>query len=476
MILVIGEALGYVARAFREKYPSAMVLSGFCSSFFHARRVFQHPEDSLFCWHPGSGESFRAFLERNIGDADIGGLRIVEWEPAFVAYPDEMRGLLADAAQFGREAAGSVITTGFFGRRWIKNCIRNFLLAENSSVLDECRGPVLVAASGPGLSDALPTIRRYRDRLSLWALPSALDFLDHHGIDPDLIVLTDPGFHSGLHFRTPCRRHRETGKGPPVLFPLTAFVPSSGAAFSGVIFHQGTAVETCLLERFRPETFYHPANGTVAGSAVGIARAKSAFPVFVAGLDFAVKDTIEHARPNAFDRDAETENLRLHPLETEKYSRMIRLYPEKVRDGFRTSPSLRTYAGWFAARKFPGLHRIAPSVVETGIPEAGTSGLESLPRVKPVLRLRPLPLPGKSERAAMVASLLDDVGREIRTARTLRELSPRFRDTIMMIAPEDFLAISSGGGKGEAGEVSGDLREKVTAFIGSLRPLAGVTP
>jgi len=468
VLLILGDALGYVTQAFLDTAPASRVLSAYCSTSFFAHRVRPSPERDLRSWHPDGGESFRSFLARHIRDSEIRGLRVVEWEPAFQAYPDRMRALLAEAVQFGREAAGSAVTAGFFGRRWIRNSVRNYLQAENPQVLDDCPGPVLIAASGPLLAEALPVMLKNRARFSLWALPSALDFLDSRGLEPDLVVLTDPGFPAGLHFHTLRRSSRRRGKGPPILHPLTAVALPPGEGLSSLLFHQGSPIEVSLLQGL--DAHYYPAHGTVAGTAVRIALARSAGPIFIAGLDFAVRDLEEHVRPNAFDREAEAGIGRLRPLETGKYGRIIRFYPEKLGGSLRSSQSLKTYAGWFAARRFPGLYRLAPSPVATGIPEPPRGIWEALPRSSPPPRFRALPLPGLSDRAALVRRLVDGFLREIRRARTPEDLSPFARDLAEAVEPDLTFGPGDVPRTGTGGGFSEPLRESLAAFAESLLP------
>jgi hypothetical protein len=119
----------------------------------------------------------------------------------------------------------------------------------------------------------------------------------------------------------------------------------------------------------------------------------------------------EHVRPNAFDEMYEAASCRLHPEETLRGTRIYTLYPEKLSPPYRTSPALKTYAGWFSAmtEKWKGrVFRLAASPVDTG-GGSTCAEAEKLLGQSPEAAFSPAGLPAKSLRreraAAFIAAL-----------------------------------------------------------------------
>jgi hypothetical protein len=326
---------------------------------------------------------------------------VIEWEPAFRAYPERAEKILSETAQYCRETNGSLLTLKAFGRRWIRNSLRNFLHLDYGRRLEKVSGPILIAASGVSLRSVMPEIRRFRGRFSLWALPSAMDYLVHHKVFPDLIVLTDPGYYSSFHLHNCLRELRPSGMAVPLLLPLTAAFPTGPGGFSFSFFNQGTWYENILLQNFSPPPDLVPQNGTVAGTALEIALTKTEGPVFIAGLDLACRDIFEHVRPHALDRIVGEICSRLIPEESFRFEKLILRNPFNLGRGLRTSQALRTYAGWFQRQKNRWRDRVVrlnATPVDTGMQSAGAGVLEGLSGGKPECFFTPVKGPGRNEK------------------------------------------------------------------------------
>ncbi|MCL1818988.1 MAG: DUF115 domain-containing protein [Spirochaetaceae bacterium] len=409
IVLILGEALGYLARRLLADNPGIRVLAALCP----AEPAGGRDTDNVVSWRPGTGESFTAFLAANIPETDFPALRVLEWEPASRAYGDFMARLKEELSRFGRQVNGSLLTTAAFGKKWITNSIRNYLALEEALVLRKLSGPVCVAASGPSLPTALPFLRRRRRAVSLFALPSAADFLAENGIRPDGIVLTDPGFYAGLHFQSLARRMASGG--PALFMPLSAYCGLHGKGFPAALFHQGMPQEGFLLEGERPFPGYVPANGTVAGSAAQMALSFAASPLILLGLDMAARGIEEHARHGAFDAYYTHKARRLRPEEGWRAARVFDMYPEKLSGAWRSSPALRTYAGWFSSRAaaWEGrVLRITDSPVDTGCPSSWSEA-EKLLGESPRMDFEKLTLPPPARRREKAAAFIDMLEKDL---------------------------------------------------------------
>ncbi len=444
-VVVLGEGLGYVSAAVESLYPGARVLRIFYSAEIMtaekariASAVAQGGAGTVAsgqsgpAWCPGMTSGIGAFLASSLGELDLEGLRLIEWPPSARIFPAVSRDANESVHRIVQELNGSLATTLAAGRVWIRNAISNFLGIDSMLVGELCPAdrPILLAAPGPSLEEALPLIAEVRSRVDLWALPSSCLLLRDRGLSPDLLVMTDPGYYSLLHieFSAPMC---------PLAMPLSAArgawdlpcADGQKSAAAPYILGQPGFFEQSLLEAAAvPAPLIIP-HGTVAATALDLAMASSRGPVIVAGLDMCTRDISLHARPNAFDRLLHLQSTRLTPHYSLSFQRAAAQRVEQVPGvaGVRTSPSLRTYAGWFSeplADSARRAYRLLPSRIPLGGMIALDDGslrqlLEGSPELPRGPRLRShAALPRRDERHAIVNHLLAEWTSELLRART----------------------------------------------------------
>jgi hypothetical protein len=143
--------------------------------------------------------------------------------------------------------------------------------------------------------------------------------------------------------------------------PLTA---SSGVwriGASVLPLSQGIAFETALYELRGLAPYPLPSFGTVAASALELARGLGAREILFAGLDLVHDDLRSHARPNVFDRFLADRTDRLSPLHHRRFGRQAAMAAQANERGTRrrySSAALDTYAGWFAALESSSVLRL----------------------------------------------------------------------------------------------------------------------
>ena len=358
-VIVLGECVGHLARAVSRRLPAALVLAALYSVEIAAASA----REGLPFWSPASGTSFAEFLRRHLGELQIEGLRVLEWPPSARAFPVVSRAANEAVRQVVQELNGGFVTTVAAGRLWLRNCVANLVNIPQvlSGPLCPERRPVVVAASGPSLEEALPLLRELRAHAELWALPSSCPALAHAGLAPDLVVLTDPGYYAmhHLHFAAPrC----------PVAMPLSAARGAWGLpSRPGILLlEQPFPLERRFLDAARVAAPRVPPHGTVAATAIGLALGATRGPIVLAGLDLAERDLLSHARPNAFDSLLHLQSTRLTPHASLLFRRAIDLGSTTQAPGVRLTPALRTYAGWLGggfAAESGRLFRLFPSRV-----------------------------------------------------------------------------------------------------------------
>ena len=429
-----GEARKFIDRQI-DGTPGTVVLSG-CTLGYQVEYILQrYPETKILCFFfdpvllayctkklgdrmpPGmlvSGDTpspVRGFLSGHIAESDLEGLVFLEWPPSVREYPVQGRCVRNTLSQTVREINGSLVTTRFFGKRWIFNTFRNFNTIETFIIPARRSSPVLVTGSGPSLSDSLKLIQSRRGRLFVLALSSSLRTLLSAGIQPDAVISTDPGFWASVLLR-------DLGdKSTPVLSPLSASLPHPAVETSPIVLlNQDTFFENSLLEHTRLPFLLIPPEGTVAATAVKAALELTCGPVITAGFDFCYRDIFLHARPHAFDLLDETASLRTDTLLSRVFRKAFDSSAETLPGGSRRSLPLKTYAGWFSRQIRPAasrVYRLLPSEVDIpGFIPLGTAEaaafLDRTDNVSAVDRSPGQPLsPDHGERARVSRMILD---------------------------------------------------------------------
>ena len=372
-VLLLGAELGHAGNAIRRACPGARLVA-----VYYDAQIAAHGGDPQG-WSPASGEPLLRFLRRSLPEAE--GLAVLEWPASARLFPGASLEARRQTAQLLRELRGGLATTAAVGRRWLRNCLDNFLGIDRVLFPASRPGdlPILIAASGPSLQSVLPALGRLRERIALWALPSAVECLGAHGLEPDLVVLTDPGWYAMAHL-FPLR-----SLGTPVAMPLSAARGAWNLGGGVLLLAQEAAYENAVLAAVAYPAVTVLPQGTVAATAMELALRSTRREVIFAGLDLCYRDLNGHARPNLFERTLDRGSDRLQPLDHRRFTWAAAQAPRRLPGGGRTGLALETYAGWFASRPAdPRLYRLLPSPV-------------ALPG------LRPLDLPGLARLIAVSA-------------------------------------------------------------------------
>jgi hypothetical protein len=433
-VLLLGEALGYASEILRARYPDAhLVLIFYSAEIFSAS-----PQGSAMqaatpgiSWHPGLPTGLAEFLRYHVGELDLEGLQVLEWPASARLFPEVSRAAHQAVRQVVQELNGSFLTTMQAGKLWIRNSISNYLALETALVGAPCAEdrPVVIAASGPTLEESASLLARVRSRIDLWALPSACHALRRAGLEPDLVVLTDPGFYALQHLRF-------AGVKCPLAMPLSAArgpwdLPVPGAESPGLpvfLLAQPGFLETPLLRSLGIEAPVVPPHGTVAATAIDLALSFTRAPVIAAGLDMCSRDLATHARPAEFDTLLHAAATRLSPHTGLSFARAASQGMSRAPGSTdaRISPSLRTYAGWFSRPQDGGpgrVFRLLPSPIPLeGMVVLDAGSLQELLEGAHSRGAKPLlhpcaAIPRRGQRLKVVKGLLEGWAGELAAAR-----------------------------------------------------------
>ncbi|MFP4643002.1 MAG: 6-hydroxymethylpterin diphosphokinase MptE-like protein [Spirochaetales bacterium] len=204
----------------------------------------------------------------------------------------------------------NVATLVHFGRRWMRNTFRNlgYTASPPPSAVDV---PIVVCAAGESIEKHMPSFRRYRERVHIMAVDTALGPLIENAITPDSVVAIESqvvnvgDFLAGLPEST------------RLFYDLTTHPSVPGLAHP--------ALRHRLLTNFAPLAVLDRIGHAVADittvdpfasvglAAINLACRLSRWPVLLAGFDFAYTIGKPHARGSLSHRLALSLDTRLKP-------------------------------------------------------------------------------------------------------------------------------------------------------------------
>lgn len=342
-VIFLGTGLGYTASLIKETFPQAKLIC-----IYYSADIFKESKQTPWLyWFPGAEITLLSFLRLNLKELELEGLRVLKWAPSERIFPEMAKTATTALQQVLKELRGSLVTTLAVGRRWIQNSFINFLSIERvlTTSSDKYDLPLFLAGSGPSLEQAVTLMHRSRNKLIIWALPSAIPYLIKMDITPDLVIITDPSFYAGYHL------YPLFNKSINLATPLSAVNCSRMIKGGVLLISQSNFFEEALLTQLNIRIPRIPPQGTVAATAVQLAMNHTSREIILAGLDFGYSDIRSHVRPNAFDNFLIPSVNRLSPLYSKLYSLAAQSAPfinRTVQGSFRTGLTMNTYSGWFA--------------------------------------------------------------------------------------------------------------------------------
>jgi len=437
-VVIIGAGLGYLDRELKKNRPESTIIAIHLNEkLYHSRINSDSDSDTVRRWYPGNGQDIETFLFETLRETSIGGLRVLEWPASIRTMPVTADRAAKALSALIRRYSGNISATSAFGKKWIMNSLRNYRGLQQIVIPKKISDPVVLAASGPSLEETIKYLQKLKGRFQLWALPSSLPVLLRAGLEPHLIITTDPGFWARYHVRY-------FPENIPVAMPLSANhglnpVPPI------LLLSQGIPGEKELFRNGKWPHMEIPAMGTVAATAIELWKKISTGPLFITGLDLCWYDLRSHARPHSFDGWLAKQSRRNNPMNNILWNRARILAPESS-GMFRSGPALKTYADWFRQNAPAGhIYRLTSSDTETsavpipGIPDCGPGLLKEL-SVKYVSHTFPrVSAPEDSkQRDTNIRNLICDWKKQFRDVKILR---PDIRDLLYILDPGGVLEL-----------------------------------
>lgn len=321
-IIVITEpGESYLASVIHEKFP-------------HTKRIAVRYTTDLFSdsdslwdavWRPESG-SLPFFLLSHIPDEKLAGTRFLSWKPADKAFPNAADIIWKDIRYAITILTSVMHTRSFFGNKWLKNTLDNFIRFEHPASLHFGTRDFILAGAGPSLEQLTAV---YTAPYSILAVSSACAALSARHIPIDLCIATDAGYWALQHFN-----HLPTSI--PVAFPLEAAVPAEILERrSCVPLSYSSPLETVLFKTAGIAPLAARENGTVTGTACSLLLQHTNRHIVLAGIDLKATKGFTHARPHISIAQRAYTATRITPL---ALSLAVQHF---------SSQALETYRRWF---------------------------------------------------------------------------------------------------------------------------------
>jgi hypothetical protein len=356
------------------------------------------------------------YLHNRVG---IGSFRRLQWVRLCAGYhlfPDVYDGIAKRLEGEIQSYWKNRIVLIHMGSLWIRNIIQNIPqlpAAEDMRAL-HTGYPVCVIGAGPSLEESLPLISRYRDRMLLLSVDTALPVLSGHGIRPDIVLALEAQLANIKDF------YGQDLQGTALLCDITCY-PAVIRLFRQNIFVFSSRFYPLRLLKRMEERKLRPAVLPALGS-VGVVGLRAALeltdgPVFLTGLDFSYPGKRSHAKGSPFHSQLLEKTGRFRPPEQLGYEALARRPLLKLREGLDkpvlTDLVLHSYAQK-AEELIAGEDRVYGLSAEKPAVSGLIDGVKGLAGPDMLRRLAPK---STAERLLVRSGAIDQIGRKERWYR-----------------------------------------------------------
>ncbi len=332
LVVAVEPALSYILPFLRKRFPDALMCAVRLSDVFSGTDSVW---DMTIRFRAGHQDEFADRLISLFGEEKLCSALFTGWPPSGRAMEAEAGGAWTAIKAAVEKARTVLITRGYFENRWLLNSCRLIKFVRNTVQFTGMTDlPAVVTASGPDLLCAVPAIKKYRDRIFLICVSSALRPLLSRGITPDLCVSTDGGYWAKKHLECLSEAPRRI----PLALPPEAACPS-GILSDGLIlplaYSDGPG--SAALKAAGITAVTAERNGTVSGTAMRLAQTMTSGRIFMTGLNLSPQKGFQHTQPNAVEAAAAAGTDRTDTEETRAAASGL------------PSGTLEIYRKWFAS-------------------------------------------------------------------------------------------------------------------------------
>ena len=358
VIFIIEPGLSYLPSLFKEKFPESKICAirfteifsnfnidwDYSFNFFLQGGLSPLVENTNFL--QGGLSPFAAQSEKVINTSDCFEKEItsifteeelcssvfINWTPSLSVFKEENSILWNIIKKIIEKSRTILVTREYFEEKWLLNTcnfIKYFSSYNNSIFNEKINLNIVIAASGPSLTQAIPIIISCRKKIFLICLSSAISVLNYYKIEPDLYFSTDGGYWAGKHLV-------KINQKIPLCIPYEGYCHKSILKNNFLIpLNYGDGISSKIIDFCNLPFVLAERNGTVSGSALRFAQKLTNQNIYFLGLDLKGGKGFQHTSPNLLEINNSINDFRIKNLETRQTKSRY------------SSDSLLIYRTWF---------------------------------------------------------------------------------------------------------------------------------
>jgi hypothetical protein len=229
------------------------------------------------------------------------GVQVAEHPGSFRLFTEYYDAVKSSVKRILDKKSGDKATVKAFGSIFLRNALNNLKNFSNLSPVSALNGRfsgsnVLIVSSAPSVEDYIDDIKKYRDRLYIIAVDSALPMLSEHEIKPDFAVSIDPQHRISEHFLG------HEGGDTIHIFSIVS-PPAIVERYGGFLSLNSHPVSQ-IIEEFHPGKTgsIDSGTGSVAGDALCFALLAGFDNIGMTGFDFSFSRNVIYARGTSYQK------------------------------------------------------------------------------------------------------------------------------------------------------------------------------
>lgn len=327
VIILIEPGFSYLYSILKKKYSDAKI--GII------RIINQIPDSATWDFCININDFSKQSLSSLFNESELLCTQFLCWPVSQKLFPEEIKKIYSVYKEAFEEAKSLIITRQYFEKKWFINAFQNIkYLNKYSSFNKKIDVPIVIAASGPSLEQALPAIKKNLANIFLICLSSAVSVLYKNQIIPDLILSSDGGFWAGQHLK------KLSISQNIIALPLEAFCPKNITHNNIILplyYTDGLTKDFFNLCNINALTAQR--NGTVSGTALELAQFLTDKAIYFCGLDLSSSNGFQHTQPNEIELNNSIHDYKLSSQE------------ERISKSQYNTYSLSIYRNWFCKQK-----------------------------------------------------------------------------------------------------------------------------
>ncbi len=288
-------------------------------------------------------------MNNNIHAADIS---ILLWNELIRTDYEYYAPLIDRIKNILYKSSFSINTAGVFDRLEKRNGTVNKNKFKKIKFLNKSsrktNNAALICSSGVSLGYNSDFIKNIAGKMTVFALPSAVKYLESISIHPDYIIITDPGYGSLYHIYQLLVPHKIIA--PLSISPVITSLDNMDFYFFD---YQNALVESLPVSNDIVST---PAEGTVFNNALRVVAQTGFSSAVICGQDFGYDGGVAHIKGGSFEDEFIGRSDYFKPLETSVYLLDHRNPAETIKtdDGrlFKTDIPFKLYLDHFMKTDF----------------------------------------------------------------------------------------------------------------------------